>query len=205
MNVTVVSFVPWQFKELKPGMLPNEFLIPAREGKTPGILIVKDATSNIYMGMDRPPFPAPVPAEQLGQSIVDDASRSLPEVDSEHGPALFWVPGEFTAEEILKKFPEKCTEAIQKQNKWWIRLVRVADDIWSRFKQHKLITDLQRHAARDLGLNGKEWAMEPTPVSLIKCPACKTMVESDAVICSSCKAILRPDEAKKLGIAFASA
>lgn len=206
MNFTVVNFLPWQLRENKPGVIPNEFIVPKRNGKIPGTLIVKDCVSNVDMGLDRPAFKSPVPAEQLAKSIVDDHAKSLLEVDQDCGPALFYVEGEVKPEEVADKFPEKVAYYLQSQNKWWFKLVKVADDLWSRYRQHKMITDLQRHAAKELGLNGKEWAMEPEPITLTKCPACKTAIESDAIVCSSCKAIQPGKEelAKKMGIAFAA-
>lgn len=205
MHATVVSFMPWEAKETKPGMIPSEFIIPARKDKaTPSVLIVQDATNSIYMGFDRDPFPSPVPADKLAASIVNDAGNSYLEIDSDCGPAVFWVEGKFTAKEILEKFPEQCKAAKDRQNRWFVRLIRTADDLWARFHQHKLITGLQRAAALDLGLNSKEWAMTPEPVSLVKCPACKTMIESDAIVCSNCRAVLKPDEAKKAGIVFSA-
>ena len=202
MNCTVVSFLPWQLRETKPGMIPNEFIVPKREGKIPGTLKVVDCIAMVDIGLDRPAFKSPVPAEQLAESIVRDATSSLLEYDLDTKPAVFYVQGEFSGEEVLKKFPELCAEQLNAQNRWWLKLVKVADDLWARFHQHKMISDLQRHAARELGLNGKEWAMEPEPVTLVKCFACKTMIESDAIICSSCNTVQpsKTEEAKKLGI-----
>jgi hypothetical protein len=205
MHATVVSFVPWTTPETKPGMIPGFYELPARVDKnTPGILVVTDAKNNIYMGFDREPFPSPVPADQLAKSLVDDAVTGYLEVDEDSRPGYFWLEGKFTAKEILEKFPKEVEEAKRKQNKWFMKMIKVADDTWARFHQHRMITDIQRAAAFDLGLNGKEWAMKPEPISLIKCPACRTMIESDALVCSNCRAILKPEEAKKAGINFAA-
>ncbi len=66
-----------------------------------------------------------------------------------------------------------------------------------------MITDIQRFAAKSLNLQ-REWSVEPEPVSVVKCPACNSLIETTAIVCKHCKAIIKPEEAKKLGISFAA-
>lgn len=204
MKATIVSFIMWDLREQKPGVIPGDYPIPKSDGKTPTVLVITDAITNIYMGHEMGTFPSPVPVEQLANSIVNDYVNSNLEIQEDARPAMFWVEGSHTPEEVLKKFPEKCQEALRKQLNWFAILVRAADDAWARTHQHRAVSDLQRIAARALGMT-KEWSVAPEPVTLIKCPACTIMVESTAIICKNCKAILNPEAAKKMNIQFVGA
>lgn len=203
MKATIVSFVPWELNELKPGQNPDTYRIPASDGKVPQVLVIEDAVSHLYLGYDRGTYPTPIPVDKLAESIINDSTRSVLEYDPNTKPALFWVEGEFTAKEVMAKFPDKIKEVLASQNRWFMKLIKLADDMWSRFHQHKMISDLQRIAAQQLGLSNKEWAITPEPVQLIPCPACTTMIQSTAIVCKNCRAILKPEEAKKAGITFA--
>ena len=203
MKATVVSFVPWEIRETKPGIVPDEFKLQKSDGKVPAVLVIENAVSNVYIDADRGTFPVPVTVETLGRSITEDASKAHLEIDTDAKPALFWVEGAHTPQEVLQKFPKECEEAKRMQNRWFMRLIKSADDSWARFHQHKMIGDLQRLAAGILGLQ-KEWAITPEPVTLIKCPACTTMIESDAIVCKNCRTVIRPEAAQKLGLKFAS-
>ena len=205
MKITIVSFVPWEMKELKPGVIPTDFLIPAGDPKNemPSVLVIEDAITNIYMGAERGTFPSPVPVEQLANSIVNDSVSAHIDIDTDAKPALFWVPGEFTAKQIKDQFPDKCRQALDSQKRWGMKLIKSADDSWARFRQHRMVTDPQRVFANLFGFT-KEWAIAPEPVTFVKCPACTTLIESTAVVCKNCRAILKADEAKKLGITFAA-
>lgn len=204
MKATIVSLIPWETPpETKPGMIPDTYKIPKSDGKTPAVLVIEDAITNIYMGAERGTFPSPIPVDQLAESIVKDASNSYLEIEPEAKPAIFWVEGSLSPKEIMDKHPDKVSEALKRQNRWFMKLIRTGDDTWARFHQHRMISGIQRAAAKHLGLT-KEWAVDPEPINLIPCPACRTMIDTTAIVCRNCKAILKPEEAKKLGINFAA-
>lgn len=203
MEATIVSFLPWTIRETKPGVIPSEYSFAESDGKTPSVLVVQDAVTNIYVPLADKPFPSPIPVDQLANSIVNDLIRGCLEIAEGARPAIFWVPGAFKADEILMKFPDKVKEEISIQNRWFVKLIQRADEVWAQYRQPRLVTDLQRKAALRLGMN-KEWAVQPEPVVVVKCVSCSSMIESTAVVCKHCKAILRPEEAKKLGINYAA-
>jgi hypothetical protein len=204
MQATVVSFLPWKVESTKPGVIPDTYSIPAAVGKYPGVLVINNAISPIYLDGDRGTFPTTIPVEELAGAIVGDYNVAFLGVDGDSHPALFWVEGAQTPESVVEKFKLQCESAKAAQNRWFLKLIRMADDDWAKFHQHKMITDIQRFAARTLGLN-REWAIEPEPVTMIKCPACTSLLEDTAVVCKNCRAILKPEEAKKLGIVFTAA
>jgi len=205
-KATVVNFLPYVISEKKPGLIPEDFLIPLSDGLIPALLVVSDVRCPIYRGGEQPPFNMTIPGEQLANSIVNDYISSQMGYDENSHPAVFWVLGEFTdPKEILTRFKNEIAKAKKKQNNWFHSLVKAADDIWQRYRQHKMITDTQRFAARAMGATNKEWYSSPEPVALITCPACKTLVEGNAIVCKNCKVVLNAEEAKKLGLVFANA
>jgi hypothetical protein len=204
VKATIVSLVPWTIKETKPGMIPSEYEIPKSDGKTPSVLVISDAVTNIYMGADQGTFPVPVPVDKLAESIVSDSVKAVLEVDDISKPGMFWVENEHTAKDIIEKFPKELDAAKQRQNRWFMKLIRLADDMWARTHQHRAISDMQRVAAAQLGLASKEWAITPEPIQLVKCPACTTMIENTALVCKNCRAIINPEKAKAAGITFAA-
>jgi hypothetical protein len=204
MQATVVNFLPWKVESTKPGVIPDTYSIPAAVGKYPGVLIINNAVSPIYLDADRGTFPTPIPVEELGKAICNDYNGAFLEADTETNPALFWVEGAWSGKDVLEKFPGECERAKASQNRWFMKLIRKGDDDWARHKQHKMITDIQRYAAKHMNLN-KEWAIEPEPVTMVKCPACSSLLEDSAIVCKNCKVILKPEEAKKLGLVFSAA
>src|SRR2546425_13298119 len=65
-----------------------------------------------------------------------------------------------------------------------------------------VITDVQRRAARGLGLE-KEWSYEPKP--LVDCPACGEKVKPGVAVCRACGAILDRAKALQFGLLPAEA
>ncbi len=206
MKATVCSLLPYQVRETKPGLIPDEYIIPKSDGLTPAVLVVEDAGMPVYRGGEMPPFRAIETAEKLAEGIAKCYNESQFGYEEGCHSALFSVPGEFNSgKEILTRFPEKVKAAREIQNRWFMRLIQMADDDWGRNHRHKTITDIQRFAARMMGKTDKPWYVSPEPVPMMKCPACSTLVESEAIVCKTCRAILNPEEAKKKGISFVSA
>lgn len=200
MSATVVSYVPYKIRETKPSVIPEEYIIPASDGKIPSILVVETAKTVVYRGFDQPNIPVPIPAEELAADIIKGFVTSQLEYAEDAKPALFWVPGKVSAKEVETQFPAQVAEAKKFQNRWFLRLVKRADDDWAHTKQHKLITDIQRVAAKNLGLNTKEWLVMPDPVEMIKCPACFSFIENGTIKCKYCGAILDMKKAAELGL-----
>ena len=199
MDITVVSLLPWAIQELKPGLIPESYRVPQAEGGKPGVLHVKEARSNLYV-RDGKTYPIHHSAEEVANAIVNDYCNAQLQADTEIRPALFWVLGKHSADEVLIKFRSELDKAKKSQNLWFMKLIRLADDDWERTKQHRMITDIQRHAARNLGLLTKPWMQNIEPIQFIKCPACSTLVEDTAAICPNCKYVVNKEKAKELGL-----
>lgn len=199
MEATVVSFMPWAINETKPGLIPEVYYIPPCEGDKPAVIHIHDARSNLYV-RDGKTYPLTHPAEEVANAIVMDYCRALLESDDNAKPALFWVPGKLTPDEVLGKFAKEIIEAKKKQNNWFLKLIRLADDDWAKTGQHRMITDLQRYAAKSLGWLTRPWMQSSEPTEFIKCPACATLVNNTAAVCSNCGYVTNPTKAKELGI-----
>lgn len=202
MDITIVSLMPYAIQENKPGLIPDTFYIPPSNGKVPAVLHITDARSNLYV-RDGRTYPITHPAEEVANAIVNDYCIAQLQASDDARPAIFWVNGKLTGAEVLTKFPAEVAEAKTKQNRWFMKLVTLADDDWQRTKQFRMISDVQRHAAKSLGLINKPWYLSPEPQEFVKCPACNTLVEKNAAICANCKYVINRERAIELGIKVA--
>ena len=78
------------------------------------------------------------------------------------------------------------------------RLVAAADLEWERTRNPMFITDLERRAARQLGLE-KPWLYDPKPMA--ECPVCAERIKPGVAVCKSCGAILDREKAAQYGLA----
>ena len=203
---TIVSLYPDVIHETKPGVIPGVFIITPP--KTPGgysSLVVSDA---YYIQLvpgkeeDEPGrrIEIPIISADLADSIINDFCNSHIGVSDDARPGMFNIKfREVSYGTIAKEYAKELEEARARQNKWFRNLVTLADDTWARFKQHRLIVDSQRNAARALGIE-REW-VTIVPEQDQLCPACKVKVHPEAVICHNCKAIINQAQAKDLQFA----
>lgn len=199
MDITVVSLLPWALNELKPGIIPEQYYIPPCVNGIPGVIHINDVRANLYI-RDGKTFPVTFTAEELANSLVNDYWRASLQTTEDARPAMFWVLGKYSPEEILGKFSVEIAEAKKRQNRWFMNLIRMADDDWAKTGQHRMITDVQRHAARSLGQLNKPWMQNLEPSEFVKCPACATLVDTNAALCQNCGFVTNRDKAKQLGI-----
>lgn len=202
---TLVSIVPFPITEHKPGIYPGKFHIGASKDNVPEVLVIGDSKYHVEIDENRS-ITVTCQSEQLAESIVEDYIISNLAFSRElnSAPGIFWVPGVHTVLDISIKFSEKLKEVRERQVIWFKRLVSIADDDWEKTRQHKTISDMQRFAAKSLGLD-KPWivnaASEVAVMGQAKCFACKSIISSEAIICPSCKFIIKPEEYKNLKFA----
>jgi len=199
VDTTVVSLLPWAQNEIKPGLIPEIYRIPESIDGKPAVLHIKDAKSHLYV-RDGKTYPITHPAEEVANAVVEDFCRSLLQADDNARPAVFWLPGDLSVEEVLTKHKAELDSAKRKQNAWFMKLIRLADDDWEKTKQHRMITDIQRYAAKSMGLLTKPWMQSVEPQEFIRCPACATLVDMTAAICQNCGFVTNKTKAKELGI-----
>jgi len=188
---TIISACPFPIDEKKPGLQPGVFKIPAAklERQDIEVIVVKSGSYPVYMDHDRGSFVVEEKLETIAMSVVEDLCNAVLAADYLARPAIFWVSGEYTKEEAKEEFHDQIMDAIQKQAEWFRRLVQLADDDWSKTRQHKFITDIQRYAGKALGLQ-REWLIKPLTVATQECPGCAKDISGKALKCSFCGTIV---------------
>jgi len=193
VKCTVVSFVPFELLEAKPGLIPPAFLIEKSDGKTPTIIHVGNSLHYVYLDDTRGSLPVRGPSDIVAESIVRDYVDSQLGIDEFSAPGLFWVPGEYTIAEIKVKFKDEIKSALDKQHNWFTNCCRIADDDWNKYHQHNVISSAQRLMAEMLGYSAVEhpWMAAVRKSEMPKCNACFSLLNDAAqTVCHVCKASL---------------
>lgn len=204
---TVVSLLPFELKEDKPMMLPSTFTVPAasEDGHKLGILHVKEGIHYIPNPLIDEGKPGSsikqitTPAE-MARSICEDYNNAHVALDEDAAPGLFWVPGKLSQKDIEKFYKKKLESNRKRQKNWFYNLCMMADSDWEKNHDMRAVSDLQRAAARSLGLN-KEW-VEFRYEPMVKCPYCNSNVSPEASICGSCKEIINKDKYEATKMSF---
>jgi hypothetical protein len=125
------------------------------------------------------------------QEIAEDIAR---EINGDSGEGSFH--GVFVAAGTAPTEAE-LADARQRLEEFQRRLVTAADLEWERTKNPMFITDLDRRAARQLGLE-KPWLYDSKP--LAECPACAEKIKHGVAVCRACGAILDREKAAQYGL-----
>lgn len=125
------------------------------------------------------------------QEIAEDLAREL---NGDSGEGSFH--GVFVAAG-LQPTEEELADARRRLEEFQRRLVAAADLEWERTKNPMFITDLERRAARQLGLE-KPWLYDPRPMA--ECPACAEKIKPGVAVCRACGAILDKEKAAQFGL-----
>jgi hypothetical protein len=194
---TVVNIMPYAIHEEKPHMLPSSFDIPAADafGEV-AILWVEEGIHYIPDPFDSKSFRQTTPPREMARSVVEDYNTAHIALDENSKPGLFWVEGRFEAFEIIGKFPKQYEAAKKACLNWFRNLVSMADVDWEKNKNRLAVSDLQRMAARSLGLN-RDW-VDIAQFETIRCPFCTTAVSPDAIKCPNCHEIINKEMYRKM-------
>jgi hypothetical protein len=125
------------------------------------------------------------------REIAEDIAR---EINGDSGEGSFH--GVFVAAGELPTAAE-LSDACRRLEEFQRLLVKAADLEWERTKNPMFITDLERRAARQLGLE-KPWLYDPKP--LADCPVCAEKIKPGVAVCRSCGAILDREKAAQYGL-----
>lgn len=200
---TVVSLVPFDINEEKPGLQPATFFLPASDMKTPSVLKIGTARHYVYLDQDRGHLPVRTLSVEVATSVVRDYITSQMAVGPDSQPALFWVPGDLNATQVTLGHQDLIQSSLKKQSKWFTLVCQQADDDWAKYHRHTVVSDVQRRMAQIIGWNPEnhEW-MAPNLTAIgQRCPACGTMVMMGAIVCASCQCILDNEKYKTLHFA----
>jgi hypothetical protein len=201
---TVVNLLPYEFREEKPHMLPAVFIIPAAPADGIAVIHVEEGIHYIPNpiideGKPGSSIKQTTPPHEMARSICEDYKTAHIGLGEDAEPGLFWVQQRLTAGEVSIIHAKLVKEARAKQNRWFQNLIAIADTDWNKNRNMLTVSDLQRVAARALGIK-KEWVEMLSEIPTF-CPSCKSSVHHDAVVCASCKYVLRPEEYKKMEFA----
>ena len=205
VKCTVVSFVPFDILEYKPGLVPPAFQISASDGKEPQVLHVGHSLHYVYLDDTRGSLGVEGPSERVAESIVEDYCSSLLGAKDGARPAIFWVPGEYTAEEVKLKFQTEIGQAKISQHLWFTNCCRIADDDWAKYHQHNVVSSVQRKMADILGWKPEqhEWMTTTSSLATESCFACHASIRPGQKICQVCKAILDVETNPERKLVFA--
>lgn len=200
---TVVSLLPIAIHEDKPHMLPSTFHIPATDGKT-GMAII-----HVKEGIHYVPNPiidegkpgstirqVTSPAE-MARSICEDYNTAHIATDEDAMPGLYWLEGKMTEAEVRKYYPKELARARFMQNNWFHNLCSMADADWNKNRNMLAVSDLQRAAAKVLGVQ-REW-VNFKMTETTECPFCKMSIHPESIICSNCKQIVNKEKFDSMG------
>lgn len=194
---TIVSAMPFAFHENKAGQVPPTYSIPPAIDDIQ-VLHVDTATFGIYIGNDRT-LAQIIPSSEVARGLIEDfCTAQLAFVPEQAKPALFAVEGKFSADEIKQKFSKELAVAKSMQTAWFVKLAKLADDAWQKFRRHTAITDYQIYAGKALGLD-REWLL--TEADMQDCPSCATRVRQNIALCPQCRCILNEEKARSLKFA----
>jgi len=202
---TVISLLPKPISERKATIQPGLFELGPGSYEKPAILIVGPSSWWREVDEGQPLLEIPVSSIQIADSIVKDYCNGLLACNmSDMMPALLYIPGEWTVPKLRNDHPLMLQKALEKQKRWFLELVRIADILWSRSNGNPLsISDDARLACRELNITNKPWLGDTQTAELVRCVACGALRNAQFPICQTCKAIADPDLAKKLNLTFA--
>ncbi len=199
-KATIVCLYPFGIREQKPGLIPPVYEIPPVKYGDFAILPITDGCFYVYLDQFRGSMKVTTPALVLAKSICDDFINAFQHGTSPDAcPALFFVPGHPSKDEIRKNFARELAEATERQLRWYRNLVKIADDAWQKSHLHTAITDIEREASKVLGYN-REWSALPDPTEIKTCPNCNNRVPKSMIVCH-CRYIFDMEAYKKMNFA----
>jgi hypothetical protein len=163
------------------------FQIAARgEGEAYALTRVTPRTAVMDYG-DKRTLPLAITAREIAEDICR-------EINSDAGErsflGVFVCAADAPTEAELQGAQEKLDD-------FYRALVAAADREWERSHSFLFIHDLQRRAAKSLGID-KEWHYQARETE--ECPGCGDRVKPGVAVCKSCGAILNREKALALGL-----
>lgn len=211
-RATIISLLPWKLEEEKPGQFPEKYLIDAAPKKGDfSIEVIEDAYYLEFIPFSdekTPPRRVPILSTSVAQGIVDDYLRAQlatsfefilsPEGPVQALPGLFWIEGGLSKQEVAEKHGNGLIQNARNMKRWFMNLVKIADDDWARYHRHNVISDKQRAAASWLALD-REWNFDVMrPSEVFNCPFCFTQLNPAAAVCFNCKQVVNAERFKAL-------
>lgn len=201
-KATLVSVMPFQFRDSKPTVYPSYVEIPKVDLPYDkfAIAVIPDAVTYVFLDADRGYMKRIILSDELAESLVEDFLGGIVYADFDVRPGFFWVPNELTEKQVQEQCVDKLKDARKKQEDWFLRIVKIADDDWANSHHHRSISPLQKEAAAQLGLE-REWVIQSnrqTEVEFMKCPYCRILIDKESTVCSSCRNVINAKQFTEL-------
>lgn len=204
---TVVSIFNKKIDERKPTIEPGRFILEPGTYENPTLLVVGSSSWWKEIDDQQPLLEIPNGSVQVADSIVKDYCNGLFGCNmSDCMPGLFWLQSSVNLITLRSKYKAELDKAKAKQENFYKALVKLTDSLWARTNGNPLVvSDDARIAAKALQLDGnKPWMKDFTTLGQENCPACGFLRNAAYPICSNCKAVINKEQAKELGLIFAS-
>lgn len=199
---TVVSIVPFEVREFKPGLYPGSFNIAAcLDDREPKMLKVGASEHLMTIGGKKEPMRIITPSYQVADSIVSDFLDGQLWTTPEEHPGICWLQGDVLPTAFLKDHKDIYDRIKLQQRKWFVRICQQTDNEWKKQQSYRVVSTQARFAAQYLSLEPEWLRTEEVAMSYHKCPACGTMNDPQNAVCSTCRCIL--DEVKHKMLKFA--
>jgi len=200
-KATLVSIIPQELNEDKPGLIPSFFKIPAAPLGDISILVISDCYHFIYLDHERGSIRVADPALKVANAIVFDYITCQLARTADAEPGLTCFPGALTKDQVKTSRASELAELRVKQRNWFERLVSIADDEWARTGERRGISDLSRMGAKSLGLD-KPWIRavpaEISKVDMKPCPFCMEKIPAQAIVCRVCRGVIDTKKFKEM-------
>lgn len=192
-NATIVSVCNFSIgPEFKPGLFPNDYVIPAATEDKLGLAVIGDGYVDVPQ-LDRKSIRMIVIAAEIARSIVEDWKIAQLQIGPGAQPGLFYVDGAHSEDTILDTCEDKLEKARNEHTEWANRLVKMGDDLWQLKPSHRQISRTMISAAIYLHVD-RVWTKSSKPTDTVICPACTSRVPTGAAVCLQCKVILDPEK-----------
>lgn len=202
---TIFSIYPRPIRDVKATIQPPVYELEPGTFEKPSSLLIKGASWWREIDPEQPLLEIPVSSIVIAESIVVDYCQGLLGATGGAKPGLFFVPGNVNVALLKTEYKGALEKARVNQNHWYRNLVALADGLWVNSKGHpSSINDDMRRAARELGLENKDWMQDHLAAEMIRCVACGALRNPNYPICGSCKNVVDKAKAKELGIELAS-
>lgn len=199
-HATIVSVCNFPIgPEFKPGLFPNDYVIPAATDEGLGIVVVSDGWTDIPQ-LDRKTIRVPVPAAEIARSIVEDWKIAQLEIGAGAQPGLFYVDGALSEDEIVDELEAELNKARTEHSAWCRKLIKMADDLWAIRPITIQISASMVNAAKFLNVD-RAWLRNTLVEEITVCPSCTTKLITGTVVCPNCRVILDKDKYAELEFA----
>ena len=199
MGSTIVSALPFDLAESKPSYREKFIIKGVGDGEEDfALTLIEDTTYTLIVDQYSENIEIPVSSQEVAEALCRDYVGALLGATERVYPCLFMIPEELTEVDIMNNHKELLDRKMKQHSEWLKHVVRTADADWGKFKSQMLVSELQKFAARKLGLE-REWMN--TYNAGQNCPACFAPYFVGQALCRECKCVLDPEKIASLTFA----